>query len=147
MRGTASLSSLNELNELQELYFPKWGSRISFEGLTERSKIETLQFQASSTGFDRSIFPNLKHLILVLDEAPSATLTQQLAGMTSLEKLTIMPLGVAQSFPFQTIANQLKGLLPNAQVEETQFQLGLAPEVFRQHRQRVRQMSIEKYLK
>lgn len=141
--------SFNDLDELRELYFPKWGSSISFGGLTKPTKIETLQFQSSSAGFDRRIFPKLKHAILVLDEAPSDRLIAELTAIKSLEKLTLVRSPEINSpiNTFNSFAKQARGLFPNVQIEEVEFGLGLATDDFKEHCQRVRQMSIEKYLK
>jgi len=147
-----NLMPLKGVVELKELYMPSWGQRHDLTLLAGQEKLETLQFTSSSTGFSVELFPNLKHVILVVDEgSPSDEMLLQINALESLEKITIVP---GHQFMSGFIANPkqletlFKGaLLPRVTVEVLQPYSNYLPDDFAEHCDRVREQCRARYLR
>ena len=146
------LKPIKGIVQLKELYMPRRGAGHDLNLLAGQESLETLQFTASSRGFHESLFPNLKHVILIVDMAIlEQDLLKRLAALKHLEKLTLVTGHVYMSQSAVANPKRLKkaceGALPAVEVVALRPYKEYLPDDFKEHCERVREHCREKYLK
>jgi hypothetical protein len=147
-----NLAPIKGVVELKELYMPIHGARRRLNLLAGQETLETFQFNASSLGFRQIRFPNLKHVILVVDVGtPDEDLLRELTALEHLERLTLVVSHQYMSQSFVADPKQLRklfeGVLPGVNVEALKPYESYLPDDFLDHCERVRERCRQKYLK
>ena len=139
--------SLNELTNLEELYF-SGNETVNLSLLNALTKLKTIQFPASSTGFSRDLFSGLEEVSVVLDKPIKNGLMTELNAIKSLKRLKVIDIH-ATNFTAEQFLKQARAMFGervDVSVVDSIESKRLAPKDFEQHRAEVRQRCIEKYL-
>ncbi len=145
--GLLDVSELDQLQNLTELYFSPF-DQVDVSFLSSLSKMETIQFTSSSTGFHRDLFPKLKEVRVLLDKPIKNGLMKEFAAVKSLESIVVVDIH-ATNFTEDKFLKQavpyFKGKV-DVRVIDIEDAGQLAPDDFNQHRLGVRKKCIEQYL-